>query len=129
MEIGIERYDARLLEELVHALEVARSRLAVIAAADSKKILPAQRRIYSETDVEVRSFVMQLRSFRRPARPCASAWVRGLVRLRDFLADDAAMRGGSLRMCMRLREILRLLDGTDDETNRRPSDQYPEVGS
>ena len=127
-ETGLERYDARLLEELVRALEVARSRLAVTAAADNKKILPEQRRIYSETDGEVRSLVMRLRSCRRLARPCAGAWVRGLVHLRDFIADDAAMKGGSLRMCVRLREILRLLDGTADETNCRSSDRHADFG-
>ncbi|NWG13083.1 MAG: hypothetical protein HXY20_06060 [Acidobacteria bacterium] len=107
--IGLERYDARLLEDLVHALEMARSRLAVCVAAENKKILPARRKTCSETDASIRSVLRGLKSHKSLARMGPGACARGLADLRDLLSEDPTARGGSLYMCTRLQEILEQL--------------------
>jgi hypothetical protein len=124
-DTGLELYNRRLLEELVHALEVARSRLAVTVAAENKRILPHQRNLYAETDARARSFLKGLRSCRRPGRPGAVTWAQGLESLRRFVAEDMATNGGSLHLCSRLRDILQLLDGKPEETTSRPSERRP----
>ncbi len=105
-ETGLERYNARLLDELVQALEMARSRLAVSMAAENKRILPNRRNTYAETEASLRSVLRWLRSRECLVRIGSGVCARGLANLRELLSEDTTSRGGSLYMCTRLQEIL-----------------------
>lgn len=105
-ETGLERYNARLLDELVQALEMARSHLAVSVAAENKRILPNRRKTYAETEANLRAFLRGLKSRKCLVQVGSGACTRGLADLKDLLSKDTTARGGSLYMCTRLQEIL-----------------------
>jgi hypothetical protein len=112
-DIAIRLFDHRALDELVHALETARSRLAVAVAADSKVTTLSQRKHYLETDARLRRCLRKLRARQRPGRSGHLIWTECLESLGLLLAEGAC-RGRSHRMCACLDEILsRLEDGRD----------------
>jgi hypothetical protein len=107
---ALQLYDPPALDQLVQALEAARSRLAIAAAADSKMTPPSQRKLYLETDARLRGCLRQLRAQRWPRERAPGNWtdcLEGLIRL----LGEPVNRGRSHRMCARLGEILNRLEG------------------
>jgi predicted aminopeptidase len=109
-DAALQLYDPGAFDELVHALEAARSRLAIAVAADSKMTPLCQRKLYLETDVRLRRCLRKLRARQWPGRSGHSDWIECLESLTRLL-DEAACRGRSHRMCARLVEILNRLEG------------------
>lgn len=116
-DIAIRPFDHRALDELVHALEAARSRLAVAVAADSKVTTLNQRKRYLETDARLRRCLRKLRTRQWPGRSGHQTWSECLERLGVLLAEGSC-RGKSHRMCACLDEILSRLENGRDGPSR-----------
>ena len=116
-DIAIRPLDHRALDELVHALEAARSRLAVAAATDSKITTLSQRKHYLETDARLRRCLRKLRTRQWSGRSGHLIWTECLERLGLLLAEGAC-RGRSHRMCTCLDEILSRLEDARDGPSR-----------
>ena len=112
---ALQVYDPRILHELVQALEAARSRLAIAAAADSKMTPPGQRRLYLETDARLRRCLRRLRARQWPGCPGHGDWTECMDSLNRLLGEGVC-RGKSRRMCARLGEILGRLEGGGEMT-------------
>ncbi len=106
---ALQLYDPQALDELVQALEAARSRLAIAVAADSKMTPPSQRRLYLETDARLRGCLRELRAQRWPGKPARGNWTECLESLIRLLGEGVS-RGRSHKMCIRLAEILNRLE-------------------
>ncbi len=111
----LQLYDPRAFEELVQALEAARSRLAIAVAADSKMTPVSQRRLYLETDARLRRCLRELRAQRWPGEAGRSDLTECLDSL-SRLFSEGVSRGRSHRMCARLTEILSRLEGGREST-------------
>jgi hypothetical protein len=118
-DITLQLYDPRAIDELVRALEAARSRLAIAVAADSKMTPLSQRRLYLETDARLRRCLRELRAQRWLGEAGWSDWTDCLDSLGRLLSEGVN-RGRSHRMCARLAEILNRLEGRSDRTATRP---------
>ncbi len=106
---ALQLYDPQAFDDLVQALEAARSRLAIAAAADSKMTPPSQRKLYLETDARLRRCLRELRAQQWPGKPARGDWAecrQSLIRL----LGEGVSRGRSHRMCTRLCEILNRLE-------------------
>ena len=108
-DTALQLYDPRVFDELVSALEAARSRLAIAVAADSKMTPPSQRKLYLETDARLRRCLRDLRALRWPCLAGQSHWMECLENLGRLLGEGVN-RGRSHRMCTRLGEILSRLE-------------------
>lgn len=109
-DAAIIHYDPRAFEDLIQALEAARSRLAIAAAADSKMTPPSQRRLYLETDARLRRCLRRLRDRQWPGCPEYSGWAECVESLSRMLAEGVC-RGSSWGMCLGLSDILARLEG------------------
>jgi len=102
--------------ELVHALESARSRLAVAIAAESK-VTPRERwRRYLETEDRMRRCLRAIRG--HPARGSGKrhGWSQALLLLKQpFPAGDRTGSGEAHRLCQHLSEVLNLIENHGKE--------------
>ena len=105
--------DWRLQQQLLRSLEVARTRLAVAMAAESKRIPLFARRQFADTEVRMRRLARTLRVREEIAPPVSAGCTEILVALE---AADPWRRSGRLeanwteRMCRDLDPILRKLE-------------------
>lgn len=112
-DTALRPFDHRVFNELVHALETARSRLAIAVAADSKITTLSQRGHYLETDARLRRCLRKLRARQWPGVSGRVNWTECLELLGRLLGEGAC-HGRSHRMCAGLDEILsRLEDGKE----------------
>lgn len=95
--------------ELVHALERARSRLAVVVATE-RRATPLHRwKHYWETEERLRRCLKQLRSEGLLGPPGDMGWSEALELLRRLPKDPdhvVARHGEAQQLCRRLGEIL-----------------------
>ena len=80
-DAALQLYDPGAFDELVQALEAARSRLAIAVAADSKMTPLSQRRLYLETDARLRRCLRKLRARQWPGRSGHNDWIECLESL------------------------------------------------
>ena len=102
--------------ELLHALESARSRLAVAIAAESK-VTPRERwRRYLETEDRMRRCLRALRG--HPARGSSKwhGWGQALSLLKHaFPVEDGVGGGEAHRLCQHLSEVLNFIENHGKE--------------
>src|SRR5262245_8986460 len=99
--------------EFVRALEIARGRLAVAMAMESKTTPPDFWRYYRETEDRMRRYLKKLRSDRRSEleeRLDLLELARALKRLPFAQNDTTARYGAAQQLCQKLREILAPLE-------------------
>jgi hypothetical protein len=96
----------RVHRDLVHALEHARSRLAVAAAADTKLMTAERWREYLETEASLRRCIRELRLRQHTERHLPAAAASGLLHEIASTLRRETRRGDALELCRRLREIL-----------------------
>jgi len=109
-DAALQLYDPRAFDEVVQALEAARSRLAIAVAADSKMTPLSERKFYLETDARLRRCLRELRARQWQGLRGQSTWTECLESL-TLLLSEGVNRGRSHRMCARLGEILSRLEG------------------
>jgi hypothetical protein len=99
-------YEANLLrKELLHALETARSRLAIAIAEESKSTPWNLRRHYLDTADHMRRFVLRLRNGESREGFCTQNWRSALEALREIPSRYSARP-----LCRRLRSIIAALE-------------------
>lgn len=96
----------RVHRDLVHALEYARSRLAVAAAADTKLMTAERWREYIETEANLRRCIRELRLRQHTERHLPAAAASGLLHEIASTLRRETRRGDAPELCRRLREIL-----------------------
>lgn len=99
----------RVHRDLVHALEHARSRLAVAAAADTKLMTTEKWREYLETEASLRRCLRELRLRQHAERHLPASAASGLLHEIASTLRQETRRGDAQLLCRRLREILSLL--------------------
>jgi hypothetical protein len=104
--------------EFMRALEIARGRLAVAMAMESKATPPDRWSYYRETEDKMRRYLKKLRSDRRSEleeRLDLLELARALKRL-PFAPDHGVARHGEAhQLCQKLREILAPLEQLETE--------------
>jgi len=99
-------YDFNTLkQELLFALETARSRLAIAIAEESKSTLWNQRRYYLDTTDHMRQFIVKLRNDRNERGFSMETLSSALEQLREVSLND-----GARYLCGRLRGIVAALE-------------------
>jgi hypothetical protein len=105
--------DYRLYRDLLHALERARSRLAVAIAAENKYTPRERWRHYLETEDRMRRCVREIRQSCNPSlekqRDCLQ--VLSLL-MQPFPADGGEAEGEAQRLCRRCYEVLAIIEGS-----------------
>jgi hypothetical protein len=99
--------------EFVRALEIARGRLAVAMAMESKTTPPDFWRYYRETEDRIRRYLKKLRSDRRSEleeRLDLLELAKALKGLPFAPNDSIARHGAAQQLCQKLREILAPLE-------------------
>jgi len=104
--------DYRLYRELLHALERARSRLAVAIAAENK-ITPRKRwRHYLETEDRMRRCVREIRCHRNPGLEKQGDCLQVLnLLMQPFPAGNRDTEGEAQLLCRRMYEVLAMIEG------------------
>ncbi len=99
-------------EDLLKALERARTRLAVAIAAETKTTPLNRWNYYLETAEQVRRCLKQLRALPRPNTKCGAAWLPALESLRQLppRPEPRSRHGEAQLLCQRLRSVLSQLD-------------------
>jgi hypothetical protein len=90
---------------LLFALEVARTRLAVAIAAETKSTPPERWRHYYETAERTRRFVKKLRNADFETAQSTNRWTEAVEALRHFSSDCEAAQ-----LCKLLEEIVARLE-------------------
>ena len=99
-------------EDLLKALEQARTRLAVAIAAETKATPLSRWNYYLETAEQIRRCLKQLRTLPRSNLKCGDAWYSALDSLRQLppRPDSKSRHGEAQQLCQRLRSVLGQLD-------------------
>ncbi len=114
-EKNLHKIPHTIYQELLKALEGARTRLAVAIAAETKATPAAQWKYYLDTADRMRRCLKQLRSVSRFSTQDEDCWTQALDRLNQIAErSDARVRGGEAhQLCQHLRAVLVLLDQID----------------
>ncbi len=104
------------LRRLLHALECARSQLAVAMATESKATPPARWRSYVEIDDRMRRCLKRLRLLRRPPSREPPAWLLTLEALQRLprVSDSGARRAEAENLCRHLGDILARIEAQEE---------------
>jgi hypothetical protein len=101
----------RLHRELLHAMERARSRLAVAIASENKVTPRGHWQHYLETEDRMRLCVREIRRHPNDLMGGRFGWVQALDLLKQPLpAADQKSRGEAQRLCQRLSEVLCIIE-------------------
>jgi hypothetical protein len=92
-------------EDLLRAIERARTQLAVAIAAEAKSTPLKRRQYYLDTADQMRRFAGKLRSADSDLPPGHSDWHHAFEAIRQLPTKDRAMR-----LCQILRDIVAELD-------------------
>jgi hypothetical protein len=106
--------------EFVRALEIARGRLAVAMAMESKTTPPDHWRYYRETEDRMRRYLKKLRSDRGSEleeRLDLLELAGALKRLPFAPNHSVARHGEAQQLCQKLREILAPLEQLETESS------------
>lgn len=97
-----------MYQDLVRALESARTRLAVAIAAETKATPLKRWNYYLETADQMRECLRQLRTLPRSAIRIRADWIEALDTLRQLRqrADLRSRPGEAHQLCQRLRAVL-----------------------
>jgi hypothetical protein len=112
---AINRRGDVTLNSLLHALECARSRLAVAMAVESK-LTPRERwHSYVAIEDRMRRCLKMLRSLRRTPAQEAAAWLQTVEALQHLLAaqDIRLRRGEAQHLCRYLDEVLSRIEAQE----------------
>lgn len=108
---SIRTREPRLYRELLHAMESARSRLAVAIAAENKTTTRERWRYYLATADRMRNCVKEIRQLRGPGMPRHIVWHHALDLLKQPLSPKEDERSGEAqRICKRLHDVLELVE-------------------
>jgi len=104
--------DFLLRREFLQAMERARSKLAVLVAAESKATLRLYWKQYFETEERLRRCLREIRRHPNNLSERRVAWLKALDLLMQPLpAADPKHPGEAYRLCRRLCDVLRILEG------------------
>ncbi len=102
--------EQRLYRELLHAMERARTRLAVAIATEHKATRREQWDHYLATAERMRNCVREIRQRRIPGTAMQTGWFHALDLLRQPLPDgEDESTGEAGRLCRRLHDVMRVL--------------------
>ncbi|MGA2264200.1 MAG: hypothetical protein ABSH28_22545 [Acidobacteriota bacterium] len=104
--------DHCLHRELLHAMENARSRLAVAVASENKATPRERWRYYLETEDRMRRCVREIRRNSNHSIGRQFEWLRALDLLKQPLpADERQSRGEAQLLCQRIYDVLAIIEG------------------
>jgi len=110
--------DPRLYRELLHAMESARSRLAVAIAAENKSTTRERWHSYLATAERMRKCVKEIRRLHGPGVARHLVWHHALDLLRQPLSSTEDERSGEAqRICKRLHDVLELVENHTQVTS------------
>jgi hypothetical protein len=112
---AINRRGDVTLNSLLHALECARSRLAVAMAAESKLTPREGWRSYVAIEDRMRRCLKMLRSLRRTPAQEVAVWLPTLEALQHLSAaqDTRLRRGEAQHLCRYLDEVLARIEAQE----------------
>jgi hypothetical protein len=117
---SIRSREPRLHRELLHAMESARSRLAVAIAAENKTTTRERWRYYLATADRMRKCVSEIRRLHGPGTARHSVWHHALDLLKQPLPSREDERSGEAQyICKRLHDVLELVENHTRVTSDR----------
>jgi acyl-CoA reductase-like NAD-dependent aldehyde dehydrogenase len=115
---SIRTREPRLYRELLHAMESARSRLAVAIAAENKRTTRERWRYYLATADRMRKCVKDIRQLHGPGMARHIVWHHALDLLKQPLSPTEDERSGEAqRICKRLHDVLELVENHTQVTS------------
>ncbi len=103
--------DYRLYREFLHAMETARTRLAVAIAAENK-VTPRERwHYYLDMEDRMRRCVREIRRHRQKNQGRQADWYQALSLLKQPLPiAGTRFRGEAQQLCHRLADVLAIME-------------------
>ncbi len=108
---SVRSKDHRLHRELLHAMESARSRLAVAVASENKATPRERWRYYLETEDRMRRCVREIRRNTSRSIGRQFEWLQALDLLKQPLpAEERESRGEAQLLCQRIYDVLAIIE-------------------
>lgn len=116
-EEKLQRGEHPVYQDLLKALESARTRLAIAIAAETKATPLDRWNYYLETADEMRRCLKQLRALPRSGMMSSADWTEALATLRRIpqRSDPRSRKGEAHQLCQSLRAVLAQLGHPGDQ--------------